>query len=303
MSIQLLPSSRTTAIATVNEIVPYRYIMTTTPGQTVQLRDIDVLARSNCKIKDPQRVERIINDIISGGNSELQVVTDFDFTLTKQKTDEGKPVLSSFGMFNKCKSLPKSFLDESKKLYQKYRPLEICPRITQDEKRKHMENWWQMSDELLKWVHFFSARKKESQKMIHEQNNDFLLIFNRRGFAFDPNEIDELAKQYSHALRDGTHDLFQRTHEMNVPVLVFSAGLGDSIKAVLKHEQILLSNVKLVSNFLKYKNGMVDGFSEEFPLIHTFNKNETVLEGTEYYDMVHNRQHVILMGYVFIFFK
>lgn len=83
---------------------------------------------------------------------------------------------------------------------------------------------------------------------------------------------------------------------MNVPMLVFSAGLGDIIQAVLQHEQLLLPNVKLVSNFLKYKNGIVNGFSDEYPLIHTFNKNETVLEGTEYYDMVHNRQHVILMG-------
>lgn len=125
---------------------------------------------------------------------------------------------------------------------------------------------------------------------------NFNLFFFCRGFAFDPKEIEELAKQYSHALRDGTHDLFKLTHEMNVPVLVFSAGLGDSIQAVLQHEQVLLPNVKLVSNFLKYDNGIVDGFSDEYPLIHTFNKNETVLEGTEYYDMVHNRQHVILMG-------
>lgn len=83
---------------------------------------------------------------------------------------------------------------------------------------------------------------------------------------------------------------------MNVPVLIFSAGLGDSIQAVLQHEKVLLPNVKLVSNFLKYKNGMLDGFSDDYPVIHTFNKNETVLEGTEYYDMVRNRQHVILMG-------
>lgn len=79
-----------------------------------------------------------------------QVVTDFDFTLTKQKTEDGKPVLSSFGMFNKCKSLPKSFLDESKKLYEKYRPIEICPKMTQDEKRKHMIDWWVSSGDLLK---------------------------------------------------------------------------------------------------------------------------------------------------------
>lgn len=64
----------------------------------------------------------------------------------------------------------------------------------------------------------------------------------------------------------------------------------------MKHEKILLSNVKLISNFLQYKNGLVNGFNEKHPIIHTFNKNETVLEGTDYYEMVHNRQHVILMG-------
>lgn len=124
--------------------------MTTKPNQFLRLSEIDVLNRSNCKIKDPQRVLEIINNIINGGNNELQIVTDFDFTLTKQKTDDGKPVLSSFGMFNKCKSLPTSFLEESKKLYKKYRPIEICPKITQDEKRKHMIDWWVQSGDLLK---------------------------------------------------------------------------------------------------------------------------------------------------------
>lgn len=92
--------------------------------------------------------------------------------------------------------------------------------------------------------------------------------------------------------------MLRRTNELDVPVLVFSAGLGDSISAVMKHEQVYFSNVKLVSNFLQFKNGLLDGFNDKIPLIHTFNKNETALEGTDYYEMVHNRQHVILMGYV-----
>lgn len=86
------------------------------------------------------------------------------------------------------------------------------------------------------------------------------------------------------------------------------SGLGDAIVAVMRHEQVLYPNVKVVSNFLKYEHGTVNGFSNEYPLIHTFNKNETVLEGTEYYEMVRNRKHVILMGYVslkclFLFFS
>lgn len=123
------------------------------------------------------------------------------------------------------------------------------------------------------------------------------LAFFRRGFAFNPNEIDELATEYSHALRDGTHEMFEFANELDVPVLVFSAGLGDSILAVLKHEKVLMPNVKLVSNFLQYKDGLLNGFSDKHPMIHTYNKNETALSGTDYYEMVHNRQHVILMGY------
>ncbi|XP_031640909.1 7-methylguanosine phosphate-specific 5'-nucleotidase [Contarinia nasturtii] len=247
--------------------------MTTKPQQFFRLCEIDVLTRSNCKIKDPEHVLKIINNIISGGNKELQIVTDFDFTLTKQKTHDEKPVLSSFGMFRKCKSLPTSFLEDTKKLYEIYRPIEICPKITQNEKRKHMIDWWVQSRDLLK------------------------------GFPFDSTEIEQLAKEYGHVLRDGTHDIFSLSEEMNVPILVFSAGLGDSIRAILRHEQIFFPNVKLVSNFLKYDNGLLNGFSDDYPLIHTFNKNETVLEGTEYYDMVHNRKNVILMGFVMIPFR
>lgn len=105
-----------------------------------------------------------------------------------------------------------------------------------------------------------------------------------------------MASLYTHALRDGTQELLKRTNELDVPVLVFSAGLGDSILAVMKHEQVHFPNVKVVSNFLQFKDGLLNGFDDGKPLIHTFNKNETALEGTEYYDMVHSRQHIILMG-------
>lgn len=132
-----------------NSVEAYRKVMTTNRNY-IKLGDIDVLSRPNCKIKDPERVENLINNVIAGGPSQLQVVTDFDYTLTKQKTEDGKAILSSFGMFNKCKSLPKEFLIESNKLYDKYRPIEICPNISHDEKVKHMIDWWQLSADLLK---------------------------------------------------------------------------------------------------------------------------------------------------------
>lgn len=125
--------------------------MTPNPQQrSVRLIEINELARQNCKIKDIDRVERIINEIVKGGPDKLQIVTDFDFTLTKQVTDDGKPVQSSFGMFNKCKSVPKSFLEQSNELYQKYHPIEICPQLSQDEKKKPMLEWWTLSAGIFK---------------------------------------------------------------------------------------------------------------------------------------------------------
>lgn len=118
----------------------------------IRLDTIDELSRPNCKIKDPARLERLLNSMVAGGRHQLQIVTDFDFTLTKQKRNDGIPVISSFGMFAKCKSVPASFSVESTKLFKKYRPIEICPRIPMDEKRVHMIEWWRLSTELLQYV-------------------------------------------------------------------------------------------------------------------------------------------------------
>lgn len=63
----------------------------------------------------------------------------------------------------------------------------------------------------------------------------------------------------------------------------------------MKHEQVLYENVQLVSNFLKYKDGILNGFNTDHqPMIHTFNKNETAM----YYEMAQHRKHIILMGLV-----
>lgn len=230
----------------------------------IRLEDIKPLCNEHCKIKDPARVERIINEFVKGGPERLQLVSDFDYTITKQRTADGSPVLSSFGIFNACQSLPQSFIDESIRLHNKYRPIEIDPHISINEKVKCMIDWWTKSGELLV------------------------------GFPFDQSEIDNIAVKYKDALRDHTHTLFRNLNRMDIPVLVFSAGLGNSVVSVLKQANVMYSNVKVVSNFLQYKDGLLNGFQE--PMIHTFNKNETALNGSEYYDLVHNRDHIIVMG-------
>lgn len=107
--------------------------------------------------------------------------------------------------------------------------------------------------------------------------------------------MDEVAALYTDCIRDGTEPMMKLLHRHNVPVLVFSAGLGDSVISLMRQSGVYLPNVKVVSNFLQYdKDDVLAGLQER--VIHTFNKNEHALEGTDYYKQVVNRDHVIVLG-------
>lgn len=100
---------------------------------------------------------------------------------------------------------------------------------------------------------------------------------------------------YKDCIRDGTLQLLSQLNRNNVPVLVFSAGLGDSVISLMRQANVYFPNVKVVSNFLQFaENNIANGLQER--LIHTFNKNEHALEGTDYYKHVQERDHVIVMG-------
>lgn len=71
-----------------------------------------------------------------------------------------------------------------------------------------------------------------------------------RGFKFDMSDIDEAAKLNINSLRENTKQLFEDLFQLNVPVLVFSAGLGDVVKAVLNETGVLFPNVKVLYSIL-----------------------------------------------------
>lgn len=72
-----------------------------------------------------------------------------------------------------------------------------------------------------------------------------ILLTFHRGFALPQEEIESIAKRYIDATRDGARDLFELLYRQNVPILVFSAGLGNAVKAMLKNFNMLLPNVKV----------------------------------------------------------
>lgn len=67
--------------------------------------------------------------------------------------------------------------------------------------------------------------------------------------------IDAASVMGSDCLRMGTKDMFENLHALGIPILVFSAGLGDSVVAILKATKVFLPNVEVhicIYNFILY---------------------------------------------------
>lgn len=168
------------------------------------------------------------------------------------------------GVFEKSAKLPECYITEAKRLYDKYRPIELDPKLSMETKVKAMEEW------------MLAANKMT------------------RDIEFHPSDIEEVVGKYSTELRDGTRELFEKLNAADVPILVFSAGLGDVVEAILRTNQVLLENVKVISNFLKYNGNKLDGFKQD-KLMHVFNKNEHAID-QDYFKVLKGRHNVMLLG-------
>ncbi|PNF29815.1 7-methylguanosine phosphate-specific 5'-nucleotidase [Cryptotermes secundus] len=234
-----------------------------TMGKVVKLEDVQVLLSDSVRIRDRSRVEDMVNSLVRGGKEKLQMISDFDRTLTKQHVN-GKPTLSSFCIFSQCRQLPSGYKEQDAALFQHYRPIEIDPNISREEKAKHMVDWYQQAQKLL------------------------------RGFDFQTEELEEVIRREGAELREGTDKMLQSLQAAGVPVLVFSAGLGDSVSAVLRYHNVLFSNVHIISNYLRFDGLQVNGFQGD--IIHSFNKNEHAIEKSDYFQILAGRNNVLLLG-------
>lgn len=61
------------------------------------IQEIPEFCKENVHLRNEQEFLEKLNKIIKDGHSNLQIVTDFDHTLTRHTMDNGKTVLTSFG--------------------------------------------------------------------------------------------------------------------------------------------------------------------------------------------------------------
>eukprot|EP00299_Pterocystis_sp_00344_P020351 c9984_g1_i1.p1 GENE.c9984_g1_i1~~c9984_g1_i1.p1 ORF type:complete len:289 (-),score=93.32 c9984_g1_i1:86-952(-) len=208
-------------------------------------------------------------NIIRGGLSNLQVVTDFDRTVTRAFVDETHTThcKSCHGVLEICPTLPSSFHTQSAALYEYYHKIEIDPNMTDTDKLPFMIEWY-------------------------EKAHDLLL-----SHRVTPTAIKDAVAAANVPLREGFEKLIHTLQHHEVPLLIFSAGVGNVIQEILKQKRIdLADSTHIISNFIEFDE--IDASKSRFlePLVHMYNKNESHVLNTDYTDRVAQRKNVILLG-------
>ena len=115
---------------------------------------------------------------------------------------------------------PKSYNDKTNALRAKYLPIETSADLTVEEKIPYMVEWYTQANQLLTQI---DLEKNMFGKFVKTSNVEF---------------------------RDHTKKMLDNLHNVNVPVLVLSAGLGDILVEVMEAFEVYhRSNTKVVSNF------------------------------------------------------
>ncbi|KAI4382645.1 hypothetical protein MLD38_008582 [Melastoma candidum] len=202
------------------------------------------IKESDVVVGDSDSLHRKLQSIRDGGPHKLQVIADFDSTLTKFLVN-GKRGATSHGLLQQDNP---EYNAKRHQLYLHYHPLEFSPNIPLQEKTMLMEEWWEKTHALLV----------------------------EGGLTYDA--ISRSVSNANIAFRDGVLELFQILEELGIPVLIFSAGLADIIEEVLRQKlHRSFKNIKIVSNHMQFDDaGCLVAFKGK--TIHSLNKNEHALD-------------------------
>ncbi|XP_006032832.1 7-methylguanosine phosphate-specific 5'-nucleotidase isoform X3 [Alligator sinensis] len=222
------------------------------------------LDKTTVRMKNPDHVRGIISSIKKDGVNKLQVISDFDMTLSRFGWN-GRRCPTSHNILDNSQVITEEGKKQLKDLLHYYYPIEIDPNRTLEEKCPLMVEWWTRAHDLL-----------SQQKILK-------------------GDIAQIVKESEVMLRDGFNEFFDQLHKNNVPLFIFSAGVGDILEEIIRQANVFHPNINVVSNYMDFDDdGILRGFKR--PLIHTYNKNNTVLNNTEYFQQLSTKTSIILLG-------
>ncbi|KAI1887358.1 hypothetical protein AGOR_G00189480 [Albula goreensis] len=225
---------------------------------------IPELARPCVYMQNSQRVEEVIQAMQQAGPNTLQVISDFDMTLTRFSYN-GKRCPTCHNILDNSKLISEECKEKLKDLLNTYYPIEIDSGRSVEEKLPLMVEWWTKAHALL------------VQQRIRK---DLLALVVRESDA---------------KLREGYNVFFDQLQEHSIPLLIFSAGIGDVLEEVIRQAGVFYPNVKVFSNYMDFdESGALRAFKGE--LIHIYNKREGALLNSGHFQELRARHNVLLLG-------
>lgn len=194
---------------------------------------------------------------IADGPEDLHLIADFDRTLSVSAV--------SLSLLRQTGYLGEDYAREAHALFKHYNAIENDEHLSLDEKAPFMKEWWERHFALL------FAHKLTRQD-----------IFG----ALSKGDVQ---------LQKGTEDLLHLLSQKNIPLLVFSSGLGDMIREVLTQRALLTPNLHIAANFLRY-NAAGHAVDVEGDVIHICNKKEFAVRDQPWVQRAGARKNVIVVG-------
>ena len=209
-------------------------------------------------------LDKKIKEIKTQGFNKLHIVSDFDRTLTKCFFD-GKKIPSVIALIREGGYLTKDYPEKAFALFDKYNPIELDNSLDYDYRFEKMQEWWETHEKLLV----------------------------KSGMHKDV--IDNILNKYPKMFREGTVQFLDYLNAHNIPILIFSSGVGNLIEGYLKKENRLTPNIHILSNTFNFdEKGYAIGYKNK--IIHVMNKSETKIDNKEYRNLILQRKNVILLG-------
>lgn len=217
-------------------------------------------------IPNEKELNRLLSIFKEEGAQSLYVVSDFDRTLTYGTVD-GVDTPSIISLLRDGNHLTDSYAQKAQNLFNKYHPVEIDPTIPLQKKKEIMREWWETHNQLLIKS---GLEKADLEDIVHSKQVRF---------------------------RKGVEPFLDFLVRKKIPLIIFSAsGCGDAIKLMFQQIKRDYSNIHYITNQFNW-NQRGKAVSTKGKLIHSFNKDETVLDD---YPIIRNavaqKKNVFLLG-------
>ncbi|KAM9180551.1 cytosolic 5'-nucleotidase 3A-like [Dugong dugon] len=205
----------------------------TNQESAVHVKMMPEFQKGSVPIKNPARVEEIICGLIKGGAAKLQIIRDFDMTLSTFSY-KGKRCPTCLNVTDNCKLVTDECRKKLLQLKEKYYAIEVDPALTVEEKYPYKVEWY-----------------TKSHGLLVEQ-------------ALPKDKLKEIVEESDVMLKEGFENFFDKLQQHSIPVFIFSAGIGDVFEEVIRQAGVYHPNVKVVSSFMDLDENGVDELLEKY---------------------------------------